>query len=149
MPSDADVISALVHTYAERLDNGDLKGVADLFAQATLRVDGFPEVRRGSAEVLDLYRNTVALYEGRPCTKHVTTNVIVDVDAAQGTAAARSYFTVLQARPELPLQIIIAGRYHDRFARGSGGSWHFTDRLMFIDLVGDLRFHLKINPLEA
>ena len=68
--------------------------------------------------------------------------MIVEVDAPAGAATARSYFTVLQARPELPLQVIIAGRYHDQFARADG-AWHFTDRMIYVDLLGDLRFHLK------
>jgi len=146
MASDHDEIAALVYTYAERLDGGDFEGVARLFANATFRSDRRPEVRRGSQEVLSVYRNTVALYDGSPCTKHVTTNLVIDVDAVAGAASARSYFTVLQARPELPLQVIIAGRYHDCFARADRG-WRFADRLIMVDLMGDLRFHLK-RPIE-
>lgn len=148
MATDTDAIARLIHTYAERLDAGDFEGVAALFAHATFRSDRVPDVRRGSQEVLEVYRSTVAVYDGTPCTKHVTTNVIIEVDDAGATAAARSYFSVLQARPELPLQVIIAGRYHDRFAR-MDGAWQFTDRLIFVDLLGDLRFHLKWNPLGA
>lgn len=146
MASDSDAIAALIYTYAERLDAGDFDGVAALFAQATFHSDRRPEVRRGTQQVLEVYRSTVAVYDGSPCTKHVTTNVMIDIDEGGTTAAARSYFTVMQARPELPLQVIIAGRYHDRFAR-TDGTWHFTDRLIFVDLVGDLRFHLKQNPI--
>ena len=143
-----EAITTLLFSYAERLDAGDLEGVAQLFAHATLRTDGFEGERRGSAEVLELYRGMVALYDGKPCTKHVTTNVIIEVNEPQDAASARSYFSVLQARPELPLQVIIAGRYHDRFARVAG-AWRFTDRLMFVDLLGDLRFHLKFNMAPA
>ena len=53
---------------------------------------------------------------------------------------------MLQARPDLPLQMIIAGRYHDAFARVDG-AWRFTDRLIFSDLVGDLSHHLKNTTL--
>ncbi|MBI4516350.1 MAG: nuclear transport factor 2 family protein [Deltaproteobacteria bacterium] len=148
MTCDRDQIANLVYTYAERLDAGDLEGTAQLFARATVRADGFAEVRRGTTEVLDLYRSTVRLYGGQPCTKHVTTNLIVEVDESALTAFARSYYTVLQATAELPLQIIIAGHYHDRFARDESG-WYFTDRLMFVDLMGDLRFHLKWDPFAA
>ena len=63
-------------------------------------------------------------------------------DAPAGTASARSYFTVFQARPELPLQAIIAGRYQDRFTRRNG-VWSFAERVIVIELVGDLRCHLK------
>ena len=94
-----------------------------------------------------MYRNSVVLYDGKPCTKHVITNLIVDIDPSGQTASARSYFTVLQARPELPLQIIIAGHYHDRFAR-IDGAWHFTERVFFADLFGDLSHHLKGDPFQ-
>jgi 3-phenylpropionate/cinnamic acid dioxygenase small subunit len=146
--TDRDAIAALIYAYAERLDAGDLDGVAQLFTHAILRTNGRAEVRRGSEEALAMYRNRVALHDGTPCTKHVTTNLLIEVDAAVGTAMGRSYFTVLQARPELPLQIIIAGRYHDRFAR-IDGVWQFTDRLIFADLLGDLRYHLKHNPFAS
>ncbi len=142
MTYDHDAIATLISTYAERMDAGDLEGVAQLFARATLHSNQRSEIRRGSQAALETFRNSVVLYDGSPCTKHVTTNVIVDVDAPRGAATARSYFTVLQARPELPLQVVIAGRYHDQFAH-TDGVWHFTDRMIYVDLMGDLRFHLK------
>src|SRR5437773_5067094 len=117
MPNDRDAIAALICAYAELLDLGDFEGVAGLFAHGTLRSNQRPDVRHGSAEVIEVYRDTVALYDGIPCTKHVITNVVIDIDAKNRSASGGSYFTVLQARPELPLQAIIAGRYHDRFAR--------------------------------
>ena len=144
MATDSGAIANLIYTYAERLDAGDLEGVASLFAHATLRNDGFDGAFRGTEDILQLYRNSAMLYDGKPCTKHVTTNLIIEVDESGKTATVRSYYTVLQARPELPLQIIIAGRYHDRFAR-IDGAWCFTDRLIFIDLMGDLRYHLKFS----
>lgn len=148
MRSDRGAIAALIYTYAELLDAGDLDAVGRLFARATLRSNLAPDaVLQGAEAATNLYRGTVVLYDGSPCTKHVTTNVIVEVDAEGATASARSYFTVLQARPELPLQPIIAGRYHDRFAR-TDGVWHFVDRMILVDLVGDLRFHLRI-PLPT
>lgn len=147
MATDAEAIATLLYTYAERLDQGDFEGVAALFTRATFRSDKRPEVRRGRDEVLAVYRETVAVYDGKPSTKHVTTNAIVEVDPGGTTAAARSYFTVFQARPELPLQPIIAGRYHDRFVKHEG-RWEFADRLVLMDLVGDLRFHLHPSLVE-
>jgi 3-phenylpropionate/cinnamic acid dioxygenase small subunit len=143
MTTDRDAVTKLVFAYAELLDAGDFEALADLFRDATLRSDRRPEPRRGRDEILRLYRDTVALYDGKPATKHVTTNLVIDV--ADDVATARSYFTVLQARPELPLQAVIAGRYHDRFAR-AGGIWRFADRLILVDLVGDLRYHLRVAP---
>jgi hypothetical protein len=141
----SEEIAALVYAYAAAIDAGDLPGLADLFTRATLRSDGRPDVRRGRDEVLALYESMVRLYDGRPGTKHVTTNLVVEVCPDGTSAAASSYYTVFQALPGLALQAIVAGRYDDRFARDESG-WHFTDRLIFVDLVGDLSQHLKRWP---
>jgi len=134
---DLAAVTALVHRYAELLDGGDLDGVTQLFARAVWRSGGhelrtLEQVRRSYAGVV--------LYDGVPRTKHVITNVTVEVATDRSSAAARSYFTVLQALPDLPLQPIIAGRYHDRFARDAGG-WYFTEREIIVDLTGDLSRH--------
>ena len=136
-------IARLVYTYAERIDAGDFEGVADLFAAGTITVEGTDAVRAGRADVLEMYRRSTRIYEdtGTPKTKHVTTNLVIEVDDEAGTARARSYFTVLQATPKLPLQPVIAGRYHDRFERPEG-TWRFAERHMICDLFGDLSHHL-------
>ena len=142
MDSDADAIARLVFAYAERLDAGDFEGVADLLAHADWRSGGRPGALRGRDEILRLFRETVLVHEdGTPSTKHVTTNLVVDVATDRATASARSYFTVFQARPALPLQAIVAGSYRDRFRRRDG-AWEFAEREVRVDLVGDLRFHL-------
>jgi 3-phenylpropionate/cinnamic acid dioxygenase small subunit len=142
MPCDHAEISRLIYLYAERLDEGDLEGVAALFTHATLRSNHRPEGRSGREAALKMYRDTVQLHDGKPSTKHVTTNVIVELEPDAAVATARSYFTVFQARPELPLQAVIAGRYHDRFEKVDR-HWRFSERLILVDLLGDLRFHLK------
>jgi hypothetical protein len=55
---------------------------------------------------------------------------------------ARSYFTVLQALPDLALQTIANGRYHDRFER-CDGQWRFAARRATVELVGDVSRHLR------
>jgi 3-phenylpropionate/cinnamic acid dioxygenase small subunit len=139
---DGEQIRALIHAYAERLDGGDLDGVAELFADATWRSGGRTEVFRGVEQVRKMYRGVV-LYGGKPNTKHVITNVSVTIDGSDA-ATARSYFTVLQATPDLPLQPIIAGSYEDAFAR-EDGTWRFSDRLIIVDLVGDLSHHMRMG----
>jgi 3-phenylpropionate/cinnamic acid dioxygenase small subunit len=137
-----DAISGLIFTYAERIDAGDLAGVAALFADATYR-SAQGGAYRGQAALLEVLSRVVILHaDGTPRTRHVTSNLRIDIDAPAGTASARSYFTVLQAADRLPLQIIVAGRYHDRFVRGATG-WRFDDRLIFMDLLGDLSQHLR------
>ncbi len=138
-------IARLVFGYADRLDAGDLAGMAALFDRARLRTaSGDGAMFTGAAQVLAAFDGGVRRFEdGTPSTKHVTTNLIVDADEAAGTASARSYFTVLQSRPDLPLQPIVAGRYEDTFARDGDGGWHFTDRLIVIEHVGDVSRHLR------
>jgi len=119
-------IVALVHRYAELLDDGDLDGVADLFAHATWRSGG--RVRHGRDEVRRAY-DPVILYDGVPRTKHVISNLIVEGDTS------RCYFTVVQDG-----RAILVGRYHDRFEQVDG-AWRFAERIIYADLVGDLSRH--------
>jgi 3-phenylpropionate/cinnamic acid dioxygenase small subunit len=98
---------------------------------------------RGRDGVERLLRENVLVYDdGTPRTRHLTTNLIIEVDEAAGTAVSRAYFTVLQALADLPLQPIVSGRYFDRFARRDG-RWRFVERRVRTDLVGDVSRHLR------
>jgi 3-phenylpropionate/cinnamic acid dioxygenase small subunit len=138
---DVEAIRALIHRYAELIDVGDLDGVAALFAHGTWSSPGRGTPLRGAEQVRRAY-DGVILYDGIPRTKHVISNVTIEVADDGWSATARSYFTVLQARPGLALQPIIAGRYHDRFDRVDG-VWRFADRQIIPDLIGDLSHHLR------
>jgi ketosteroid isomerase-like protein len=141
MITDADAVRSLLATYAERLDAGDFAGMAALFADAEVTSESSGMHVRGTAEVLDIFeRSTRRFPDGTPRTKHITTNGIVEVDG--DTATARSYFTVVQRTDVLPMQPVIAGRYHDEFRRDADGRWRFSRREILIDLTGDLREHL-------
>ena len=142
MPTDdVETIRALIHEYAERIDTGDLDGLAALFTHGTWSSPGRGTPLRGAEQVRHAY-DGVILYDGIPSTKHVISNVTIEIGGDGSAATARSYFTVLQARPDLPLQPIIAGRYHDRFERVDG-RWRFADRQIIPDLIGDLSRHLR------
>ena len=134
-------IENLIYHYAELIDAGNLAGIAELFRHGRITSPaGGASI--GYDGVLALYQGATRLYEdGTPRTQHVTSNVIVEVDDAAGTATARAYFTVFQCTPQLPLQTIICGRYEDRFKR-IGQRWWFDERRMFPRLLGDLSQHL-------
>lgn len=141
-------IENLLYLYAERIDAGDFGGVADLFAHAEILPPGAQEGARGREAILQMYQSTTRLYEdGTPRTKHLVTNPIIHVEAGEAHASARSYFTVLQSTPAIPLQPIIAGRYEDEFERVDN-SWRFTQRRMLPEFFGDLSQHLLINVEE-
>ncbi|SEF33114.1 3-phenylpropionate/cinnamic acid dioxygenase, small subunit [Amycolatopsis pretoriensis] len=139
--NDHRALENLIYSYASAVDAGDFDAVGELFAAGAFVGSG-GELR--GAEVARMLRDTVIVYEdGTPRTKHVTTNVTLEVDG--GSATGRAYFTVLQAVPGLPLQTIAAGRYADRFTRTADG-WRFTERRATVDLVGDVRHHLRPQP---
>jgi ketosteroid isomerase-like protein len=142
MTDDTQAIANLVHSYAELLDIGDLEGLAALFANAVVRVSASDHEFRGAAAVQTLIEQTVQLYDGIPRTKHLVTNLIVEIGFDGSTATARSYYTAMQAHPNLPLQPILAGRWHDTVEKVDG-RWRFVDRLIYTDLVGNVSCHLK------
>lgn len=134
-------IENLIYQYAERIDAGDLEGVAALFRHGSITAPAEQSRRSGYDQVLDMYRNFCRIYPetGTPRTRHVTTNVFIEVN--QETAIARGTFTVFQATESLPLQPIIVGRYNDQFGL-IDEQWHFTERAMYVDMLGDCSAHL-------
>lgn len=142
--SSATQITNLLYRYAELMDAGDLEGVAALFRHARLKIGGSDELQN-STQMLAIWRSYVKIYPcGTPRTKHVVTNPILLIDEAAGQATCRSYYTVLQAADDLPLQVVGAGRYHDEFER-AGGAWRFSYRdYSLFDLRGRLDAHLNI-----
>ena len=142
----AEAITKLIYTYADRIDAGDFAGVAEVFAHATLTFEGFDDAVAGREAIEALYTRTTRRYEdGTPRTKHVMTNVMVDVADDGDTASSRSYFTVLQAVPgELALQPVIAGRYRHTYIRADG-RWRVASMHIAIDLMGDLGHHMLFD----
>src|SRR2546430_12040495 len=99
-PSSHRAIENLIASYAELVDNGDFAGVGVLLANATF-TGGAGSVSGGDA-IERMLRDNVIIYEdGQPRTKHVITNVAIEVDQEAGTAVSRSYFTALQALPDM------------------------------------------------
>ena len=143
-------IERIVYGYAERVDAGDFVGMADLFRHAVYKGGGpdDPGVV-GSEAMLAIQEGIIRRYpDGTPRTKHVVTNLVIDADEPAGTASARSYFTVLQQVDDHPLQVIVAGRYHDRFERADD-EWRLTERIILCDLIGDISRHLAFDPFPG
>jgi len=138
-------IENLIARYAELVDAGDFGGLGELFSEGVFGGEG-DAVVGGQEAVEKIFRAMVRVYEdGTPRTKHVTTNIRIDVDADAGTAESRSYVTVFQALPDMAMQPIVAGRYRDVFVCRDG-VWRFTERHFTTDLVGDVSRHLLVGP---
>jgi SnoaL-like domain len=136
-------IANLIACYAFATDDGDFTALGQLFARATFALNNGGPVR-GAAAVTALARQVLQTYEdGTPRTRHVTTNLFIDIDEPGGAARSRSYFTVVQSLPAFPLQPIAAGHYQDRFTRDPAGAWHFTSRAVHTDFTGDTSHHVR------
>ncbi|HEX2795322.1 MAG TPA: nuclear transport factor 2 family protein [Croceicoccus sp.] len=146
MPNAAIEISNLLYTYAEHLDAGRFREVARMFDHGCMVVYG--EEIHGIDALEQMVSCFIRVYDdGTPKTRHVTTNPIIDVATDERTASCRSLWTLLQCTPDLPLQLIGGGRYHDRFAV-IDGKWEFTRReYAGVDFWGDASQHLLV-PAE-
>jgi ketosteroid isomerase-like protein len=138
--SSAEQIRALVIAYAERLDAGDLDGVAALFEHGTFKNARGGKPRTGATEVRRMYDQVRIFDDGTPHTKHVLGNLDVEVDEESDTASAACTFTVLQAA-DGSIRAVLAGRYLDRFVRVDG-EWRFFERVVDPHLIGDLSTHM-------
>jgi 3-phenylpropionate/cinnamic acid dioxygenase small subunit len=137
-------ITSLMYRYAECIDAADFDAIALLFHDATLTNEGVEGAVVGGDAIAKLYRHSNRVHDdGTLRTRHVTANLIVDIDEEAGTAEARSAFVVLQQTPSLPLQPIATGRYRDRFVRDV--EWRFGQRHIIVDHVGDVREHLAFD----
>jgi 3-phenylpropionate/cinnamic acid dioxygenase small subunit len=146
MQCESCAIKNLIYRYADLIDSGDLDAVAALFAHGRILAtggDGQDSEVIGAEAVNAMYRSFTRIYEdnGTPHTRHVTTNVMVDVDEDGQLASARSSAVVFQALNDFPLQPVIAVRYQDRFEKANG-EWRFVERRILSDLFGDLSRHL-------
>jgi 3-phenylpropionate/cinnamic acid dioxygenase small subunit len=138
-------ITTLLYRYAEYMDAADFDAVGELFGEAVLTNEGVDGEVRGGEAIARLYRRTNRVHDdGTLRTRHVTTNVIVDIDEEAGVASAHSAFLVLQQTPSLPLQPVVTGRYYDRFARREG-AWQFAQRHIIVDHIGEVREHLAFD----
>jgi hypothetical protein len=136
-----EAILRLMNEYCYRIDAGDMEGFASLFEYGTFELQGDPGGGdTGATAVLNMLENVI-LYEGKTHTKHVMSNIRIDIDPSGDTATAQSYITVFQAiPPDFPLQPIFIGHYYDSFEK-AGSDWRFVRREISPDLLGDLSFH--------
>lgn len=135
-------IQKLVHSYPKLLDCGDLAGLGQLFAHAAVHFESLEvPVVNDPARITGMFADFVQLYEGKPRTRHMICNLIVEPVSATQAVSTSSVF-VLQATEALPLQAIITGDYADRFEKVAG-TWRFSERRISNDLFGNLSAHGK------
>lgn len=138
-------IQQLMYTYAECVDLARFDELGELFAHGTIGSSARGAGMRGPGQVARFYAATNKVHgDGTLRTRHLATNPIVEIDPDGERARARSYFVVLQATADVPLQPIVAGRYHDTF-HVVDGRWCFADRTIFVDQIGNMSDHLSFD----
>lgn len=144
-------ISTLLFRYAECVDQADFDGLSRLFEHGRIRSTAGSESDVGmqGEEIGRFYAATNRVHaDGTLRTRHLATNVQIDIDEATDAATARSYYVVLQATEKLAFQPIAGGRYEDRFERVDG-RWRFADRLIHVDQIGDMSEHLSFDLAQG
>ena len=144
MTEAAIAIPRLLARYADLIDAGDFVGAAALFDGGCV-VAGGRELH-GADAIRQMWEDIVQIHaDGTPRTRHLVSNVAIELDPDSDSATCRSQWTVLQAIGPGP-QIIGSGRYIDRFIRAEG-LWSFSRREYGpVDFWGDTSAHLKIAP---
>ena len=140
-------ISNLMFRYAEFVDQANFDGLSALFAHGQIRSTSMEDSGKGltGAAVGKFYAATNRVHEdGTLRTRHLSTNVRIDIDEEADSATARSYYVVFQATAKLPFQAIVGGRYEDRFERVNE-EWRFVDRLVLVDQIGNMEEHLSFD----
>ena len=155
-----DQIRNLIHRYSEAVDQGRFEVLDELFADATVRMamgPGAPGPGLDGRSVGAMFGDGIILYaDGTPRTRHLVTNMIIEVDEEAARATARSYNTTLQQVPGRGIEIIATARYEDSF-RLVDGTWRFSERIIrhtsldgvHRDFIGDMSRHTRSAPLPA
>jgi 3-phenylpropionate/cinnamic acid dioxygenase small subunit len=144
-------IIELLYRYAELIDAGDFDGVGQLLSRSTFGGRASGSVS-GAENIAKLFAKTTRRYPDHgntPRTRHLVLNPIVVLNA-DGTAATRSTFCVVQDTETVPIQPIVVGRYFDTFscATDDPAGWYFTNRTVDVEMIGDISAHLMFDPRE-
>ena len=138
-PSSRDAIRDLMMRYVRHSDRGEYDAVGAMFEHGPFASSG--GLALSGAALAASRKRYIREHNGRPGTRQLTINVMIDVGENAASARARSYYLLLQATPTLPLQLIAAGRYHDAFERVAG-AWRFRSRTIHLDHEGEIDQHV-------
>lgn len=131
---DIETIRQLIYRYSFYVDRREFDLLGDLLADATFRLTWEKEgvetgEINGKAEIEAWYGNH--LKDRRP-SRHVITNIVIDVAEDGETATAEGYVTSTGYDPEPP-PVLLSGHYEDRFAK-IDGEWRFTLKYCVMEL---------------
>jgi hypothetical protein len=132
-------VLALLTAYGDHFDRGDFASFSSLFDHGTWFLT--EAQGPGSAPVRRWCEEMVHLYDDVPGTRHLTSNLFLDLDVVAGTGSATSHVTVWQQLPDRPWNVLLVGRFHDHVHR-IDDRWSFSHRHLEPEVIGDLDGHL-------
>ena len=121
----------LIHEYSRALDLGDMSAAADFFAEnGSMARPMMPDAVIQGRETI---RASLLTRPKTLLTKHLATNVMVDVES-RTSASGLSYLTMISTTPPAdgkPPYVsqgpIYFGEFKDKFVR-ENGAWKFLER---------------------
>jgi len=140
---DIEAIRTVLREYGRRLDAGDLKGYAELFAADGEWIGGFGKVKgrdniqpfmeKNMRTPLPSVEGAAATAPPRPGPRgaHLMTNEIIDVNGDHATAWSRWTYLIRNADNK-PAPALV-GHYDDEFVR-ENGQWKFQRRTVSGDI---------------
>ncbi|MCW3029586.1 MAG: hypothetical protein JWN81_2797 [Solirubrobacterales bacterium] len=132
--NDYEAIRQLLYRYSFYVDARDYGKLGDLLAQATFsliwKTEGIEHTGiRGADEIRAYYSNH---QKDRRPSRHIITNVVIDIDDDGQSASVYAYLTSVGHPPEPP-SVLLSGHYEDRFEK-IDGEWRFTEKTCIMDL---------------
>jgi hypothetical protein len=124
-------IQHLIYRYADLLDRGRVDEASALFEYAEFYIEGLPDPisRAGENRMAQVFQQWISFFptcDGRPNTRHATSNLIIEQDSSD-RARSQSYVVVLQSGSATTIQSAMGATYCDRFEKVDG-HWRFSER---------------------
>lgn len=142
MNDDRGEIENLMAEYSRTYDSGDFVAYAQLFKHGKVGAEGLDF--KTNEEITEFHSKNIHLYDGKPNTRHVITNIRIDIADDRQTAEGECYVVIFNAAPGFPLQAIFVGTYHAKFHK-IDGKWWFREYIAEPHLRGDMSHHSKLG----
>src|SRR5690606_16297020 len=141
LEDEREIRELLIH-YAQRLDNRDHKGYAELFSRDGRWSGKLGDYRGPEAIEKMLVETFGPTPEGFENTNnfHLMSNILIKVDGDRATAQSR--ITYFERSPENRPVAMLAGRYEDELVR-EDGRWKFKHR----EVIGEIPTAEEIRAL--
>ena len=128
--SQTEPVRRLLALYCQLLDDSRYDDWSQLFTADALWVLGEREYRGRPA--IKAYMDQLRRERPDWRTKHLCTNLALELDAAAGRATS-DLAMLARNGPDDPWRVVSLGRYHDHLVRQPDGSgWQFAERRLVI-----------------